>query len=217
MNAAKNLLEAGIINNFEAGGKLYTMKKPFVLKFSKLEDKGWENHILAEPENENDNLLGWEGVGYPGKQEASEDFRARLGESFEEYALCDPDELTEAGEILRRQLLGMVETINTNDLNEILKECARLRGVYRLQHRILKEFDWFVSTIIFKKWDDPGIEDPEELQALKKFAGRHEPFKNDENARLDWGRLFLEYYREQAEEWEQELEEEIKELFEEEE
>lgn len=99
------------------------------------------------------------------------------------------------------------------DLNEILKECARLRGVYRLQHRILKEFDWFVGTIIFKTWENLG---PDYMEAakLKKYADRPQTFKNDENALLDWGRLFLEYYREQAEEWEKEMEDEIKELFE---
>lgn len=82
------------------------------------------------------------------------------------------------------------------DLNEILKECAKLRGVYRLQHRTLKEFDWFVSTIIFKTWANPGP-DYAEAAKLKKYAGRE--IKNDENALLEWGKLFLEYSREEFE------------------
>lgn len=34
-------------------------------------------------------------------------------------------------------------------LNDILVECAKLRGSYPLMHRTLREFSWFCSTCIF--------------------------------------------------------------------
>ncbi|MFA5407379.1 MAG: hypothetical protein WC343_01250 [Bacilli bacterium] len=37
----------------------------------------------------------------------------------------------------------------TDTLNDILVECARLRGCYPLMHRTLHEFDWFCSCAIF--------------------------------------------------------------------
>jgi hypothetical protein len=34
-------------------------------------------------------------------------------------------------------------------LNDILVECAKLRGCYPLMHRTLRQFDWFCSAVIF--------------------------------------------------------------------
>ncbi|MFA7121960.1 MAG: hypothetical protein WC277_10820 [Bacilli bacterium] len=37
----------------------------------------------------------------------------------------------------------------SDTLNDILIECARLRGCYPLMHRTLHEFDWFCSSTIW--------------------------------------------------------------------
>lgn len=108
----------------------------------------------------------------------------------------------------------MREDNKQTDLNEILKECAELRGVFRLQHRTLKEFSWFVGAVLFREWEHPDRQDQEEYQALRKYADRPDSFKNSENALLEWGRPFLEYYREQVEKWDEYQEEEARELME---
>jgi hypothetical protein len=81
-----------------------------------------------------------------------------------------------------------------DELNNILKLCASLRGVSRLPHRTLKEFSWFVESIILHEWDKHP--DCEEYQVLKKYYDRIE-FMNDPDALLGWSKLFLEYCRDQ--------------------
>jgi len=88
-----------------------------------------------------------------------------------------------------------------DDLNEILKECAKLRGVFHLQHRILKEFEWFVNAIIFEEWNLPERLEQEEFQELRIYEGRSNDFKDRDNVLVEWGKLFLEYYREKADKW----------------
>lgn len=39
-----------------------------------------------------------------------------------------------------------ISEIKNPDVNEILMECARLRGCYPLVRRTLSEFNWFIST-----------------------------------------------------------------------
>jgi len=41
-------------------------------------------------------------------------------------------------------------------LNDILVECAKMRGCYPLIHRTLHEFDWFCTAVIWGA--DPGLE-----------------------------------------------------------
>lgn len=106
---AAELKQGSIIGEFDAGIKTYTLKVPILLKFEKLSDKGWEKHLMATPLYDEDDLLGWEGIGYPTEVEAAEDFRLKLAESFQEYALADDSELTESGLELKKKLLGMVK------------------------------------------------------------------------------------------------------------
>jgi len=37
----------------------------------------------------------------------------------------------------------------SDTLNDILVECAQLRGCFPLMHRVLHEFDWFVDAVIW--------------------------------------------------------------------
>jgi len=39
--------------------------------------------------------------------------------------------------------------IISDELNQILIECAKLRGCYPLMHRTLNEFNWFTTVVIF--------------------------------------------------------------------
>jgi len=94
----------------------------------------------------------------------------------------------------------------TDELNEILKECAAIRGVHNLQHRILHEFDWFVGCIIWHKWEK--FPEDEDCQKLKKYSSFE--VKDCNNALLEWGKLFLDYYHEKEIEWNHQLDEEIK-------
>ena len=41
--------------------------------------------------------------------------------------------------------------MSNDTLNDILIECARLRGCYPLMHRILDEFCWFCDAAISGK------------------------------------------------------------------
>lgn len=71
---------------------------------------------MATPLYEGDDLLGWEGIGFPGEAEAAEDFRLKLAESFQEYALADDSELTKSGKCLKKKLLDMVKKVQTNEI-----------------------------------------------------------------------------------------------------
>ncbi len=81
-------------------------------------------------------------------------------------------------------------------LEEILSECAKLRGVTYTPHRTLREFSWFVSACIF---GEDGTE--EEQKIHREYGERFNPDENPllyaESALLEWGRLFLEYCREE--------------------
>lgn len=77
-------------------------------------------------------------------------------------------------------------------LNEILKECAILRGTYPyLMHRTLHEFEWFVSAVI---WGDMGhIEDGKRIyERWHKDAPR-----NSEDSLLWYAKAFREYCKEE--------------------
>ncbi len=121
---ASELQPESIIRDFELNNKKYTLKVPILLVFEKLSDEGWENHIMATPLYDEEDLLGWEGIGYPGNTEAAEDFRVRFAESFQEYALADDSELTESGLKLKKKLLGMVEP-KTKQLEDLFSHATR--------------------------------------------------------------------------------------------
>ena len=66
-------------------------------------------------------------------------------------------------------------------LEEILYECAIMRGVQSLQHRTIHEFNWFVKECVFGK--------------LKEKYKDKMSFMNDsrENVMRKWGLLFYDY------------------------
>lgn len=82
-------------------------------------------------------------------------------------------------------------------LEDILRECAELRGVGRMQHRTLHEFDWFISACIWGR----DSESEEERTVYEKFKDRID-FANRKDALLEWGKLFLEYCEEEYEDTE---------------
>lgn len=88
------------------------------------------------------------------------------------------------------------------DINEILKECAWMRGVPCLVHRVLTDFSAFVNAMIFKEWEHKPC-----FEELKKYryndAGEDILLVNfnDPDALIEWAKLFREYYRDQAIEW----------------
>jgi hypothetical protein len=103
--------------------------------------------------------------------------------------------------------------IMDDDINEILKECARLRGIPCLVHRVLTDFSAFVNAIIHKEWEHKPY-----FEELKKYryneAGDDLIFQfNDPNALIGWAKLFREYYRDQAVEWREAEMENMRELF----
>lgn len=108
---AAELQPESIIRDFELHEKKYTLKVPILLKFEKITELGWENDVIATPLYDEDDLLGWEGIGTPGKAEAAEDFRKKLAESFQEYAFADDKELTESGLTLKKKLLDMIQRV----------------------------------------------------------------------------------------------------------
>lgn len=100
-----------------------------------------------------------------------------------------------------------------DDINEILKECACLRGIPSLVHRVLTDFSAFVNAIIFKEWEHKPCS-----EELKKYryneAGDDMIFPfNDPNALIGWARLFREYYRDQAIDWREAEMESIREIY----
>jgi len=95
-------------------------------------------------------------------------------------------------------------------LEEILNYCAFLRGVRCLEHRTLREFDWFVSSLIFGKTEykytmtNLKSKDPKSLEykltkrtakdALKiyeKYNHIYNPCGQD--SLLKYARAFLKY------------------------
>ena len=104
------------------------------------------------------------------------------------------------------------------DLNDILKECAYMRGVSNLMHRILLDFSNFVETIVYKGWETKP-----HLECFKKYRpddeNGHELEEggifnfNDPDALVEWAKLFREYYREQAIEWRESEREAMREML----
>jgi hypothetical protein len=70
-------------------------------------------------------------------------------------------------------------------LQEILSECARLRGVPELEHRTLHEFDCFVGELIFEPYTDIS----------QRWKQTHYTLGTGQLTRL--AQAFLEYCREQ--------------------
>jgi len=70
-------------------------------------------------------------------------------------------------------------------LEEILHECAMMRGVQNVQHRILREFGWFVNECVFGELR-------EKYRSRMKFINNTGP-----DALQKWGILFYDYYLEE--------------------
>jgi hypothetical protein len=70
-------------------------------------------------------------------------------------------------------------------LEEILYECASLRGVINVPHRALNEFNWFVQECLFGKFQDKYNS---RMKELSPWNGRE--LKN-------WGLVFYDYCHEE--------------------
>jgi hypothetical protein len=98
------------------------------------------------------------------------------------------------------------------DLNQILVECAKLRGCYPLMHRTLHEFNWFVNVVIWgwtyyddwrkescKKYDD--FNEQFWIDQRKEYERIHERWNDqyncDENELITLICAFLEYCQEE--------------------
>ena len=81
----------------------------------------------------------------------------------------------------------------SDDLNEILKECAKLRGVYPdLMHRTLNEFNWFVRAVIWGELThvvDGGKRIYERWHNVTPI--------NDGDSLICYAKAFLEYCKEE--------------------
>ena len=90
--------------------------------------------------------------------------------------------------------VGLSRVGKQEHLEDILMECAQLRGVQRLPHRTVHEFDWFISACI---WGDlHGDENEKEIE--DRYGKRFNP--DADNLLLEWARLFREYCREEYKE-----------------
>ncbi len=67
-----------------------------------------------------------------------------------------------------------------NNLEEILYDCAILRNVAMLPHRIVKEFSWF-------------IEECRHGQLREEYKEKISSFNRRENPLRMWGLLFYDY------------------------
>ncbi len=83
-----------------------------------------------------------------------------------------------------------------DDLNEILKYCAFLRGTYRLLHRTLREFEWFVEACLFDR-DESWVGEMEIYGAdiREKYVTKFREYYNpcDEQILIKHALLFQEY------------------------
>jgi hypothetical protein len=83
-----------------------------------------------------------------------------------------------------------------NNVNEILKYCAFLRGTHNLIHRTLREFDWFIQACLFNR-DQSWIGEMEiygddlREKYVTKFKAIYNPCNPD--ALIKYARLFAEY------------------------
>lgn len=97
-------------------------------------------------------------------------------------------------------------------LNEILIECAKLRGCYPLMHRTLHQFNWFVGVLVFG-WTEydkarmvhdsevDGCHDQFWTDMKAEYERIHERWYNaytcSENDLINEARAFLEYCQEE--------------------
>lgn len=99
-----------------------------------------------------------------------------------------------------------------DELNEILIECAKLRGCYPLMHRTLHQFNWFVGVLIWgwTQYDDYRMErcrtheDFNEqfwIDQRKEYERIHERWNSaytcSENDLINEALAFLEYCQEE--------------------
>lgn len=78
--------------------------------------------------------------------------------------------------------------MSNDTLNDILIECARLRGCYPLMHRTLHEFDWFCSAVIWGK-----LSDNEEERMI--YETYNYAFTNNDDELIKLAEAFLDYCR----------------------
>ena len=99
-----------------------------------------------------------------------------------------------------------------DELNEILIECAKLRGCYPLMHRTLHEFEWFVTVVIWgwsfsdvvRMGEDRKSSDYTEqfwIDQMKEYERIHNRWNHaytcSENDLINEARAFLEYCQEE--------------------
>jgi hypothetical protein len=94
----------------------------------------------------------------------------------------------------------MHRTKGRQHLETILAECALIRGVGCVEHRIVHEFNWFIHTIIFGK--------DEEKAGLKPYLDKVDfddkglkATKAAEKNILGWGKAFRRYYADKEKEF----------------
>ncbi|MDD3967105.1 MAG: hypothetical protein PHP63_08690 [Candidatus Marinimicrobia bacterium] len=78
--------------------------------------------------------------------------------------------------------------MDNDDLNEILTECAQLRGCYPLMHRTLHEFDWFASCVIF------GWTQFEEYTAKEHIKKHPEAEKAMQEKKEEYQKIFNKWH-----------------------
>jgi hypothetical protein len=94
------------------------------------------------------------------------------------------------------------------NLETVLAECAVIRGVGCVEHRIIHEFNWFVQSVIF------GTK--EEKEKVDKYL-RPEDFDTNGLKGIDevekkitgWGKAFRRYYEDKEKEYDEFNKEEI--------
>jgi hypothetical protein len=86
--------------------------------------------------------------------------------------------------------------VDDDNINEILKYCAFLRGTHNLMHRTLREFEWFIDACLFNR-DQSWIGEMEiygdDLREI--YVTKFKAIYNtcDPDILLKYARLFKEY------------------------
>lgn len=74
--------------------------------------------------------------------------------------------------------------------NDILIECAKLRGCYPFMHRTLDEFNWFCGAVIWGKL----FKDDKEREICVKY---NEYYVHGDSELIVLAKVFLEYCKEE--------------------
>lgn len=82
----------------------------------------------------------------------------------------------------------------TENINDNLMECARLRGVDFMPLRSLREFRWFCDVILYREFLDNDFRDLFSINITWwKYFDECCPHINSDISLIDFSKLFLKY------------------------